>query len=241
MDNKIAIITGGMGQVGTASAKRLSAAGFEIVLIVRRDLDEANEFLSDLPGTNHRAFLGSVTDSKSLKTIAKEIDHCDILINAAGVTKNLHPKDFDSLTDELFDEIILSNLRGPFSTIREFLPLLKKSSQSLIINITSASGLRSSPSNLAYGASKAGLELITKSLSKVLAPNIRIMAVGPGYLETPTSGATKPPQFNEQISKEIPLARVGTGEDVAKAIESLYFNLTYMTGSTLLLDGGRLA
>ena len=241
MENKIAVITGGMGQVGRACALRLSSLDFSIKLIVRKNLDDAEDFVSALPGTNHEAFLGSITDTDSLRSVVSKIDHCDLLINAAGTTKNHHPKLFRELSDNVFDEIVTSNLRGPFATIREFFPLLQKRSNSLIVNITSSSGMRAGTSNLAYGASKAGLELITKSLSKVLAPNTRIMAICPGYLETATSGAVKPPEFNNQVSKEIPLGRVGTGDDIAKAVESLYFNLTYMSGSTLLLDGGRLA
>lgn len=238
---KIAIITGGMGQVGKASAQRLAELDFEVNLIVRKNFDQAEQFIQTLQGSGHRAFLASILDAESLKNVATQIDHCDLLINSAGITKNHHPKDFESLTDQMFDEIVSSNLRGPFTTIREFAPLLRKSSDALIINITSASGVRGGPSNLAYSASKAGLELITKSLSKVLAPQIRIMAICPGYLETATSGATKPENFNERVSQEIPLKRVGTGEDVAKAIESIYFHLPYSTGSTILLDGGRLA
>jgi len=238
---RIAIIAGGMGQIGQATARRLADLDFEVNIIVRRNLDQAKQFVSNLSNSGHRAFLASVLDAESLKAVASEIDHCDLLVNAAGITQNHHPKDFESLTDQIFDDIVASNLRGPFTTIREFSPLLKKSSNAVIINITSASSQRASASNIAYGASKAGLELITKSLSKVLAPNIRVMAICPGYLESATSGAIKSQHFNEQISREIPLGRVGSGEDVAKAIEAIYFHFPYSTGSTILLDGGRLA
>jgi 3-oxoacyl-[acyl-carrier protein] reductase len=163
------------------------------------------------------------------------------LVNAAGITKSISPKFFDKYTDEIFDEIIISNLRGPFATIREFYPLLQKSGNALVVNITSTAGVRSSNSNLAYGAAKCGLELITKSLSKVVAPSIRMVAISPGILENCTSGAVKPEDYNEKISKEIPLGRVGNGDDVAKTIEALATSLTYINGSTLFLDGGRLA
>lgn len=241
MKNKVAIITGGMGQVGKATALRLSKLGFKIVLIVRSKLDLAEEFIKTLPGEEHQAFLGSITDTESIKQIVNKLDQCDILVNAASVTKNLPSKDFDSLSDELFDNIVINNLRGPFATIREFSSLLRKSPEGLIVNITSASGVRAGNSNLAYGASKAGLELITKNLSKVLGPNVRVVAICPGYLETATSGANKSPGFNEQVSKEIPLGRVGTGDDVAATIESLYTHMKYVNGSTITLDGGRLA
>lgn len=240
---KCAVIAGGSGQVGFATAKRLAKLGAKVILLVRRNLAEATEMLKDLPNpeANHMAFLASITDTESLKSVVSKIDQCDILINAAGITKSIAPGNFESYTDEMFDEIMISNLRGPFATIREFSPLLKKSKDALVINITSASGVRASNSNLAYGASKAGLELLTKSISKVLAPTIRVVAICPGYLDTATSGATKSPQFNDHISKEIPLGRVGTGDDVAAVIESLATTMKYITGSTIVLDGGRLA
>ena len=75
----------------------------------------------------------------------------------------------------------------------------------------------------------------------MLGPNVRVVAICPGYLETATSGADKSLGFNEQVSKEIPLGRVGTGDDVAATIESLYTHMKYVTGSTITLDGGRLA
>jgi NAD(P)-dependent dehydrogenase (short-subunit alcohol dehydrogenase family) len=240
---KCAVIAGGSGQVGFATAKRLAKLGAKVILLVRRNLAEATEMLKDLPNpeANHMVFLASITDTESLKSVVSKINQCDILINAAGITKSIAPGSFESYTDEMFDEIMISNLRGPFATIREFSPLLKKSKDALVINITSASGVRASNSNLAYGASKAGLELLTKSISKVLAPTIRVVAICPGYLDTATSGATKSPQFNDHISKEIPLGRVGTGDDVAAVIESLATTMKYITGSTIVLDGGRLA
>lgn len=243
LKNKTVVITGGCGQVGYATAKRLAGQGARIILLVRRNLHEAENMLKDLPNpeANHLVFLASITDTESLKSAVSKIDQCDILINAAGITKSISPANFESYTDEMFDEIMISNLRGPFATIREFAPLLRKSNDALVVNITSASGVRSGNSNLAYGASKAGLELLTKSLSKVLAPNIRVMAICPGFLDTATSGAIKPEGFNDRVSKEIPLGRVGTGDDVAATIEALATTIKYVTGSTIVLDGGRLA
>lgn len=243
LENKTVVITGGCGQVGFATAKRLAGKGARIILLVRSNIDAAEKKIKELPNLelNHLALLASITDTDSLKSAVSKINQCDILVNAAGITKSISPVNFESYTDEMFDEIVTSNLRGPFATIREFASLLRKSNDALIINITSASGVQASNSNLAYGASKAGLELLTKSLSKVLAPNIRVVAICPGYLDTATSGAVKPAGFNEKVSKEIPLGRVGTGDDVAATIESLATTMKYITGSTIVLDGGRLA
>jgi len=247
LENKIVVITGGAGQVGQAAAKRFADLGARVFIIVRRDLEKAKEIVAALPNAHlqHDAFLASITDTKSLKvavgTITECAGKCDILINAAGISKGIHPRDFEKYTDEIVDEILINNVRGPFATIREFTPLLRNSGQALIINISSAAGKRASHSNIIYGASKIGLELVTASLSRVLAPDIRVVNVCPGILEGSTSGTIKPEGTNERMAQEIPLKRVGTADDVVATIEALATTMTYVTGSTILLDGGRLA
>lgn len=247
MKDKIVVITGGGGQVGQAAAKRFAELGARVFIIVRRDLEKAKEIVSSLPNSQlqHDAILASITDTASLKVavdiIFKSAGRCDLLINAAGISNGISPADFEKYTDEIVDEILVNNVRGPFATIREFAPLLRNSKAGLIINITSTAGKCASRSNIIYGASKAGLELITATLSKVLAPNIRVVNVCPGMLETATSGIVKPEGANERMAKEVPLNRVGTADDVVSTIEALSTTMTYITGSTILLDGGRLA
>lgn len=248
MNNKIVVITGGAGSVGKAAAKRFSELGARVFLLVKRNLETANQIVRELPNQEigHRAFLASITDTNSIKAVVDEIKlsagKCDLLINAAGITKSIiSNKDLSAYTDESIDEILITNVRGTFAVTREFSELLKISGDGLVINITSTSCLKASPSNIIYGASKAALELITKSLSKSLAPEVRVISICPGMLETPTSGGYKPAGTNERMSKEIPLGRVGTAGDVVATIEALFTSLKYISGSSILLDGGRLA
>jgi 3-oxoacyl-[acyl-carrier protein] reductase len=248
MKNKVVVITGGAGSVGQAAAKRFAELGARIFLIVRKDLEKANQIINSLDNQelDHRAFVASITDTKTIKSVVDEIkiiaNKCDLLINAAGITNsNVSNYNLDSYTDEIIDEILINNVRGTFAISREFASLLKSSGDGLIINITSTSGRKASPSNIIYGASKIALELITKSLSKSFAPTVRVVAICPGMLETPTSGGHKLPGINERISKEIPLGRVGKADDVVATIEALATSMTYITGSSILLDGGRLA
>ncbi len=243
LKNKTAVITGGCGQVGLATATRLSSQGARIISLVRRDLDEAQALMNRLPNQhlNHRALLASVTDSESLRIAAASIDHCDILVNAAGVTRSIDASDIESYTDEVIDTILDTNLRGTFVTIREFINKIKKSEEGLIINITSTSMFKGSTSNMIYGASKSGIDVLTKYLAKTLGPNIRVVSVCPGFLEQSTSGAVKPQGANEKISKEVPLGRVGTGDDIASVIEALCTMMKYVNGTSILVDGGRLA
>jgi len=237
LNGKVVVIAGGAGQVGYATAKALSSKGASVIVLVRRDLESAKSMMAQLPvaGT---AMLADVTDTASIKNAVSQISQCDILINAVGTTRNIPPVELQNLTDEIFDTIIATNLKGSFVLIREFHSLLAKSGDALIINISSTAGLRASQSNLAYGAAKAGIDLITKTLGKALGPNIRVVGVAPGYLTNPTSGAVKPPGANEQIGKMSPLRRVGQAEDIANAIESIATTMRFVTGQTITVDGG---
>jgi NAD(P)-dependent dehydrogenase (short-subunit alcohol dehydrogenase family) len=247
MKNKVVVITGGAGSVGQAAAKRFAGLGARIFLIVRKDLEKANQIINSLANQelDHRVFEASITDTAAIKSAVNEIkmiaNKCDLLINAAGITKTLDNKQLESFTDEFIDEILINNVRGTFAIIREFSPLLKTSEDALIINITSASALKAGYSNMIYGASKSSLVILTQYLSKSLPSNIRVVSVCPAVLEHPTSGGRKPAGWNEKMSQDIPLGRVGTAEDVVDAIEALATTMKYVNGSNIILDGGRLA
>jgi 3-oxoacyl-[acyl-carrier protein] reductase len=247
MKDKVIVITGGFGSVGQAAAKRFSNLGARVFIIVRKNMESAEEFVKSLPNQElgHQAFLASITDTAALKSVVNEITEkvgkCDLLINAAGITKTIYGNTLESYTDELIDEILINNVRGTFATIREFVPLLRISNDPLIINIASTAALRGSNSNMMYGASKSSLILLTRSLSRLLSPKIRVVAVCPGILEHTTSGATKPDWYNDKMAKEIPVGRVGTADDVVSTIESLATVMPYVNGSSIILDGGRLA
>jgi NAD(P)-dependent dehydrogenase (short-subunit alcohol dehydrogenase family) len=148
------------------------------------------------------------------------------------------PADLDGLTDALFDDVVQTNLRGVFSTIRAFTPLLKASGDGLIVNVSSIAGITGSGSNLAYAAAKAGLDILTKSLARALAPKVRVLAVSPGVVDStfvPGRGA----DFNDKAAATIPLKRIGHVEDIASAIEACATTLRFATGSRFVIDGGR--
>lgn len=233
LTGKVVVITGGLGQVGYTVARRLSGLGANVVSIVRRDLEDAQKKM-ELLSSNCYALLADVRDSSSLNLAACKISHCDILINAAGYTRSIVPSKLQDLTDDIFDDIIDTNLKGTFYSIRAFEPYMD---EGIIINISSTAGLRASQSNLAYGASKAGIDLITKTLAKSLAPKIRVVGIAPGYLINATSGANKPAGANEHIANNTPLKRVGQAEDIADTVESI-IKIKHITGQTIVVDGG---
>jgi len=243
LKNKVAVITGGNGNIAYASAKKLANQGARVILMVRNNLEKAEEKILSLSNghLNHFAVLASITDTESIKvavtTIKEKAGKCNILINAAGITASAPT--INSLDDNTFDDILITNLRGTFAVIREFQNLLRVEDQSLIINISSTSSIRSTRGNLAYVASKAGMNAMTQNLAKNLGPSIRVVGVSPGYLEHSTSGAM--PRTAEQNMLAVnssALKRLGTAEDIAEVIESLATSMKFITGQTIVVDGG---
>lgn len=244
LNGKVVVITGGCGQIGYSTAKRLSSLGAKIIVIVRRNLEEAQEKMNQLPNSHlgHRAYLASITDTESIKRVVVDIKEkeskCDILVNAAGITRGVGKTNFRNITDEIFDEIVINNLRGTFAVIREFYDLLNDSGDGLVINISSTSSLHPR-NNVAYGASKAGINVLTHGLARALSPNIRIVGISPGFLQNPTSGAKpRTPEEDQEVMKRSPLKRIVTGDDIASVIEGFSLNLRYVTGQTIVVDGG---
>ena len=240
LTDKTAVITGGNGRVARATATALAKQGAKIVLLVRDRLEEAKAFVdSVLSGSGHRVLLADVTDTATLRSAVSQISQCDILINCAGRTEMISPSHLHQLTDDIFDNIVSVNLKGTYATIREFSDLLKVSGDGLIINLTSAAGLGASTSNLAYGASKAGVDLLTKSLAVSLAPAVRVISIAPGYLEQGVSGTNVTPERQAWMASITPMGRVGTAQEIADTIVAYATVIKFTTGAVVVLDGGR--
>ena len=242
LDDRIVVIAGGLGAVGRATASRLARLGARIVVLHRREEAELDAFLATLPGKGHSGVKASITESSELARACAEVGSrfgkVDVLVNTAGFTKPIPAADLEALTDELIDSIFQANWRGVFATIRAFLPLLKASGDGLVVNVSSISAFTGNGSNLAYVASKAGLDILGKGLAKALAPEVRILTVSPGVVESsfvPGRGA----DFNVKAGAATPLKRVGRPDDVAAAIEACATTLRFATGQTIVVDGGR--
>lgn len=233
---------GGSGGIGAATALRLAASGATVVVVYRSDKAAADAVLAALPPGRHMAVQASVEDTPSLVALAGQVKSAfgkaDILVNSAGFTRPIPAGDFDALGDDFIDEMFRVNWRGQFATVRAFRPLLEASGDGLIVNVSSIAAMSGVGSNLAYAAVKAAMDTLTKSLARTLAPAVRVMAVSPGVVDTdfvPGRGA-------EQLAKiapTIPLKRVASPDDVARAIEACATHLTYSTGSLIVVDGGR--
>jgi 3-oxoacyl-[acyl-carrier protein] reductase len=244
LDGRVAVIAGGTGAIGIATARRLAALGAHCVLLYRSgSAAEAEAQATALPGSGHRAIRADITDSATLQRAAEQVGAAfggvaHILVNSAGHTKAVPAADLDALSDELIDDILRANFRGVFATIRAFAPLLKASGDGLVVNISSIAGFTGTGSNLAYVAAKAGVDVVGDALARVLAPAVRVISVSPGVVDSgfvPGRG----PDFNAKTAATMPLRRVGTVDDVAAAVQACATTLRYATGTRIVVDGGR--
>jgi 3-oxoacyl-[acyl-carrier protein] reductase len=159
-------------------------------------------------------------------------------VNSAGTTRAVPHADLDEMDDETFDRILITNVRGTFSMIRAFAPLLKRGGDAVVVNISSLAAINGLGSSIAYCASKAALDTMAMSLARVLAPEIRIIGVSPAGVDT----QFVPGRSREAMLKQAalaPLKIVCQADDVALAVVAAATHLRLSTGSTLLIDGGR--
>ena len=204
---KVALVIGGAGGIGAATCVMLADEGARVVM-THRPGDEpaakAAKKLGALKGEGHAAVPADVGDTATLLALRDQIDRrygrLDILVNSAGFTKVVPHGDLDGLTDDLIDRMFEINWRGQYAAIRTFAPMLKASGDGLIVQVSSIAAIRGSGSSVVYGATKAGLDVMVTSLARVLGPEIRVMAVSPGAVDTnfvpdaaPTSMPRPPP------------------------------------------------
>jgi 3-oxoacyl-[acyl-carrier protein] reductase len=245
LKDKVALIVGGAGGIGAATARRFSESGARVVITNRAGPGKAataNALLATFTGEGHSAFTADVADTTTLialrEAVVARYGRLDILVNTAGFTKSVPHSDLDALDDDLIDRMFQVNWRGQFAAIRTFASLLKASGDGLIVSVSSIAGTTGSGSSIAYCATKAGIDVMTKSLARALAPQVRVLGVAPGVVDTgfvPGRGA----DFNAKTSATTPLKRVATAHDLAEAILCCATHLTFSTGTTIVVDGGR--
>jgi 3-oxoacyl-[acyl-carrier protein] reductase len=241
LSGQVAIVTGASQGLGKAIAVELGRNG-ATVACVARNADKLAETVAEITaaGGAAEAFSCDVKDRESVdkvvEAVLEKFQRLDILVNNAGVTRDtLLPQ----MSDEQWDEVIDTNLRGAFLFARAATRHMMRARYGRIINISSVSGIMGNAGQTNYSASKAGLIGFTRSLSRELAKrNVTINAVAPGFIESDMTKALGP-MVNEEARKRIPARRLGQPEDVAAAV--LYLASTaasYVTGQVLTVDGG---
>ena len=239
---KVAVVTGGSSGIGAAVVKTLAESGADVVVGYNSGEQRAKELIKGLPRGNHSSLQIDIEDGQSVGAAAAAVrqkyDRADILVNSAGFTRPVPHTDLEALDDALLDRLLIANVRGPFSVIRAFAPLMRATGDASIVNVSSISAFTGSGSNIGYCAAKAALDTMTMSLARVLGPQIRINCVSPAAVPTGFV-AGRDRAAVEKIAQGTPLQRVVEPVDVANAVLACVTHLKTTTGSRIVIDGGR--
>lgn len=237
LKDKAAIVTGGSRGIGKAISMKLASLGADIALIYHGSSDKAAECVKEIGSLGvkacaYRCDVSSFEETKqTVAEIRKEFPSVEILVNNAGITDDTL---IAMMSEESWDRVIDTNLKGAFCMIRHTAPLMMRRKTGRIINISSVSGLMGNPGQANYSASKAGIIGLTKSCAKELAGRgITCNAIAPGFIATDMTKDIE----EENIVKAIPLGRMGTPEDIAEAAAFLALS-PYITGEVIRVDGG---
>lgn len=239
--SRVAVV-GGCGGMGRALVGALRETGVEVAVL---DLPTSLEQHKPPAGVHAIAIDGSQEDSvtQAFASLGQKWDRLDGFVNLAGFMKGFHP--IADLPVALFDEVLAGNLRNQFLCARAALPLLRKSQQASMVNVTSTLGIDVHGGYVHYSAAKAGIIALTKGLARENAPRVRVNALAPGLTNTAflVGGTGREKVFDDMdpqlYGKRVPLKRVAVADDM---IGPILFMLgaasRYMTGETMIVDGG---
>jgi 3-oxoacyl-[acyl-carrier protein] reductase len=241
-----ALVTGAATGIGRAAAVALATAGFDVAINYSRSEGAARETAAQAAAKGAKTLLfqcdvsNDPTVRKMLDAVKQEFGRLDALVNNAGTTSNVKPADFEAMTAEEWDRVFAVNVRGMFQVTRAAAPLLKTARGS-VVNTASIVGLRPGPQPLPYAASKAAVVSLTKLLALNLAPDVRVNAVAPGWMEGDWMKRMLADRYDDLMArraKSTPLRRCATAEDVAEVIVSLITSNRFVNGEIIVIDGG---
>ena len=242
LKGKVAVVTGGSNGIGAATVRLLADEGAIVYVGYNKGRERAEKLIAELPGSGHTPIHIVLEDSATIRAAAKTVRDAhgvaDILVNSAGFTKPVPHGDLDALTDELMDAMLVANVRGPFAMVRAFAPLLRASRDGVVVNVSSISGFTGSGSSVAYCAAKGALDNMTRALGRALGPDIRVVCVSPGAVNTDFVAGRGPAQL-VKLAQATPLKKIVEPRDVARAILAAITLLKVTTGAIIIADGGR--
>ena len=240
LNGQWALITGAAKRIGEAIATDLHRAGANVAIHYFRSAEPAEQLVARLNSERPESAFAIGSDLRRLSGLEKLISdlvartgRLDVLVNNAS---SFYPTALGTVTEAQWDDLINSNLRAPLFLSQAALPHLQQSN-GCIVNIVDIHADRPLKDHPVYGAAKAGLAMLTRSLAKDLGPAIRVNGVAPGAILWPESGM--PEKIQQNIIREIPLKRAGDPNDIAAAVLFLVRDAPYITGQIIAVDGGR--
>ncbi|GAA2836420.1 SDR family NAD(P)-dependent oxidoreductase [Kribbella solani] len=232
---KVALVTGSASGIGAATARRLAADGMAIAVHSRTSRAAGESLAAALGGSYHQADLSDDAAAQQLvPDVLAEHGRLDVLVNNAGISWPVPHAELDGLTAADWRQVLDVNLIAPWLLCTAALPALRESG-GCIVNVTSHAGVRPKGSSVAYAASKAALNHVTKLLAAALGPDVRVNAVAPGLVDTPMTASWTEAQDLWKTTS--PMRRAAQPADVADLISAVIHN-QYLTGEVILLDGG---
>ena len=234
---KTALITGGAARIGAQIARTLHVNNFKIIIHCNQSLEKAQLLSNELNSIikdSSEVISGNLNDIESISSIVNSIDSLDLLVNNASV---FYPKSVENSEIDDWNDVINVNLRAPFFLSKGLSKKLSIRNGS-IINIIDIHADRPLKNHAVYNISKAGLKMMTQTLAKELAPNIRVNGVSPGSILWPEASAEISEAEKKLMLERIALNRQGSPQDIADAVLFLA-NSDYITGQIINIDGGR--
>jgi 3-oxoacyl-[acyl-carrier protein] reductase len=237
LDGKVALVTGGSRGIGAAISRELARGGARVAVNFRSGREAAEEIAEEVDGVALGANVGDPAEAQELiDRVEAELGDLDILVNNAGMTRDTL---IARMSDEDWDDVIDTNLRGAFNTCRAVSRKMLRRRRGAIVNLSSVVGVHGNPGQANYAASKAGIIGLTKALARELGVRgVRVNAIAPGYITTELTDVLTEEQRGLILSNT-PLGRLGSPEDVAAAVRFLCSDeAAFVTGDVLLVDGG---
>ncbi len=234
---KTALITGGALRIGAQITKTLHAHDYNIIIHYRNSDKEARalaDTLNQVRTDSVSLLQAELSDIQAVKILANSIDNLDVLVNNASV---FYPTPMQNASEEDWQKIMDTNVMAPFFLSQSLSATLSKN-QGCIINIVDIHAQRPLKNHAIYNISKAGMMMMTQTLAKELAPDIRVCGVAPGSILWPENKVKLNDEQKNKILNKIPLNKQGSPKDIANAVLFLA-NSSYITGQIISVDGGR--
>lgn len=243
LEGKVALVTGSAAGIGKATALAFAREGAAVVINYTRSQAEAEATMQEVANLGGQAILVKANVSKEdqvLEMVSKTVEafgRIDVLVNNAATTRFVAMDDLDALNDEAWDVIYAVNVKGSFYCARAVAPVMKQQRDGLIVNTSSIAGFTGIGSSIAYAASKAAVISLTKSLARVLGPEIRVNAVAPGFVPTRWNAGREAEHAG--IISGTPMGRLTQPEDVAGVSVAFATDAKFVTGAVIVVDGGQ--